>query len=183
MEITTRLETVVLTNRASIEDDDLRELLPLVAKIDPQVVLEIGMHQGYSMEIWRKAFDPLMLIGIEKDLPTFLSYVTEETMLWRTDSHSERTQVHVEVFLQKRLVDFLFIDGDHSYEGVKQDFEMYAPFVRKGGIIALHDVDYVSEDPASPVMVKPFWNEIKKNYRHHLIKKGKNSTGMGVLFT
>jgi len=37
-------------------------------------------------------------------------------------------------------LDFLFIDGDHTYEGVKRDFEMYSPLVRNGGIIAFHDI-------------------------------------------
>jgi len=36
--------------------------------------------------------------------------------------------------------DFLFIDGDHTYEGVEGDFEMYSPLVRRGGIIAFHDI-------------------------------------------
>jgi predicted O-methyltransferase YrrM len=42
--------------------------------------------------------------------------------------------------LKDNKVDFLFIDADHSYEGVKKDFEMYSPLVRKGGIIAFHDI-------------------------------------------
>jgi predicted O-methyltransferase YrrM len=37
-------------------------------------------------------------------------------------------------------VDLIFIDGDHSYEGVKQDFEIYAPLVRSDGLIAFHDI-------------------------------------------
>ena len=37
-------------------------------------------------------------------------------------------------------MDFLFIDGDHSYEGAKQDFENYSKLVRPGGLIALHDI-------------------------------------------
>jgi predicted O-methyltransferase YrrM len=36
--------------------------------------------------------------------------------------------------------DFLFIDGDHTYQGVKQDFQMYSPLVKKGGIVAFHDI-------------------------------------------
>ncbi len=36
----------------------------------------------------------------------------------------------------------LFIDGDHSYEGCKRDFWLWAPFVVPGGIIAIHDVGY-----------------------------------------
>jgi predicted O-methyltransferase YrrM len=37
-------------------------------------------------------------------------------------------------------VDFLFLDGDHSYEGVRDDFEAYSPLVRPGGLVAFHDV-------------------------------------------
>ncbi len=33
-------------------------------------------------------------------------------------------------------VDFLFIDGDHLYDGVKIDFELYKKLVRPGGLIA-----------------------------------------------
>jgi predicted O-methyltransferase YrrM len=36
-------------------------------------------------------------------------------------------------------IDLLFIDGDHSYEGVKLDYENWYPFVKNGGVIAFHD--------------------------------------------
>jgi predicted O-methyltransferase YrrM len=50
-----------------------------------------------------------------------------------------------------------------TYEGVKKDFEMYSPLVRKGGVIAFHEV---AEDPTkSKCEVNKFWNEIKCNYR------------------
>lgn len=38
-------------------------------------------------------------------------------------------------------IDFLFIDGDHSYEGVKTDFELYSTLLSDQGIIAIHDTD------------------------------------------
>jgi hypothetical protein len=38
-------------------------------------------------------------------------------------------------------IDFLFIDGDHSYEGVKTDFELYSKILSDQGIIAIHDTD------------------------------------------
>ena len=34
------------------------------------------------------------------------------------------------------MLDLLFIDGDHSYEGVRQDYKMYSKLVRDGGLIA-----------------------------------------------
>jgi len=39
----------------------------------------------------------------------------------------------------KKPVRLLFIDGDHSYEGVKKDFELWSGLVIEGGIIGFHD--------------------------------------------
>ena len=52
--------------------------------------------------------------------------------------------------LGEEEVDLLVIDGDHSYEGVKRDFEGYFKRVRLGGIIVVDDYDV------------PEWPEIKK---------------------
>jgi predicted O-methyltransferase YrrM len=58
----------------------------------------------------------------------------------RADSHQMDTLEQVKQLFGGSEIDFLFIDGDHSYEGVKRDWEMYSTLVRKGGIIAFHDV-------------------------------------------
>jgi hypothetical protein len=38
-------------------------------------------------------------------------------------------------------IDFLFIDGDHSYEGVKLDFDLYSTILSDNGVIMIHDTD------------------------------------------
>lgn len=38
-------------------------------------------------------------------------------------------------------IDVLFIDGDHSYDGVKTDFELYSKIISDNGIIMIHDTD------------------------------------------
>ena len=43
--------------------------------------------------------------------------------------------------LQDIKIDVLFIDGDHSYEGVKKDFDLYSTILNKRGVIILHDTD------------------------------------------
>jgi predicted O-methyltransferase YrrM len=47
-------------------------------------------------------------------------------------------------FVQKwekdKKIRFLFIDGDHTYQGAKIDYSLFAPFLADGGIIAFHDV-------------------------------------------
>ncbi len=39
-------------------------------------------------------------------------------------------------------LNFLFIDGDHNYEGVKQDWALYKPMLKKGSIVAFHDTGW-----------------------------------------
>jgi predicted O-methyltransferase YrrM len=38
-----------------------------------------------------------------------------------------------------KKIDYIFIDGDHTYDAVKQDFEQWYPHVKVGGIISIHD--------------------------------------------
>ena len=39
----------------------------------------------------------------------------------------------------RNQIGFLWIDGDHSYEGAAQDFYRWTPYLREGGIVAFHD--------------------------------------------
>ena len=91
-------------------------------------------------------------------IPLFRSFVRvgQEIHLIRADSHDPKTFETVKEILGDRKVDFLFIDGDHTYEGVKRDFEMYSPLVREGGIIAFHDI--VPHPPQTGYEVSRFWN-------------------------
>ena len=43
--------------------------------------------------------------------------------------------------LQDIKIDVLFIDGDHTYEGVKKDFDLYSNLLSENGIIVIHDTD------------------------------------------
>lgn len=56
----------------------------------------------------------------------------------------------------KNPVRLLFIDGDHSYEASKRDFELMAPFVIRQGIICFHDIN------AWPGVTR-FYDELKQN--------------------
>ena len=69
------------------------------------------------------------------------------------------------VFKTVGMVDMLFIDGDHSYEGVKQDFENFYPLVKMGGYILFHDIVGSDFHRANGCVVDEFWNEIKDVYQ------------------
>ncbi len=41
-----------------------------------------------------------------------------------------------------KMIDFIFIDGDHSYEGVKKDVDIWFPKLKSGGIVVMHDIGW-----------------------------------------
>lgn len=65
--------------------------------------------------------------------------------------------------------DFIFIDGDHTYEGVRQDFLDYSHLAKKGSIIVFHDITDSKRHRDRNVNVAQFWNEIKDDYEHYEI--------------
>lgn len=66
-------------------------------------------------------------------------------------------------------IDLLHIDGDHSYEGVKKDINLYYPKVKKNGIIIFDDYNWKGVSTAVDEFIKN--NNIQKeNYYKYLNK-------------
>jgi hypothetical protein len=55
----------------------------------------------------------------------------------RDDSHAPH--VRKQLLPYKRKIDFAFVDGDHSYEGLRQDIILVRELLRPGAFMALHD--------------------------------------------
>jgi len=152
---------------------EIKWLLTKVVAVKPKVVVEIGTRMGGTLFLFTKvAANPATIVSIdfpdghgggylksrEKFYKSF-ALPLQQLHLIKGDSHSKETIQRLQEVLSGRQIDFLFIDGDHSYEGVKMDFEMYSPLVRSGGLVAFHDNKPTKENSWSGVI--PFWNEIK----------------------
>jgi predicted O-methyltransferase YrrM len=105
----------------------------------------------------------------------------QELDLLRADSHHSESFSMVKSHFDGADLDYLFIDGDHSYEGVKKDYEMYSPLVRKGGIIAFHDI---IEHKGSECKVDEFWREVKegKDSKEFVNDYDQGQYGIGILY-
>lgn len=93
------------------------------------------------------------------------------------DSHSQECNDKVKEILGDKKVDFLFIDGDHSYDGVKADYQTYSKYVREGGVIGFHDVAGFQEQEG----VKRHWDEIKEDYIYMEVLWCTRRRGLGLL--
>jgi predicted O-methyltransferase YrrM len=60
--------------------------------------------------------------------------------------------------------DFIFIDGDHSYDGVKNDYENYKQFLASDGHMAFHDIVSTKENHENNIFVDKLWSELSESY-------------------
>jgi predicted O-methyltransferase YrrM len=165
---------------------EIVSLLRLVGQARPRKVAEIGTASGGTLFMLTQVAAPDATI-VSVDLPGGRfggesSFLGQRYPRWRArlyggfgrdgqnihviraDSHDVSTVEAVQSRLESKL-DFLFIDGDHSYEGVRRDFELYSPFVREGGFVAFHDI--VPSGPGKhgdPGEVPVFWREVRERH-------------------
>jgi len=83
-----------------------------------------------------------------------------DAILIRGDSHDQPTYDSVASRISAPL-DFLFIDGDHSFAGVKDDYLKYSQFVRPGGWIGFHDINDTQEHRSRGVYVSALWTQLQ----------------------
>ncbi|CAN2046944.1 hypothetical protein GMMP1_370018 [Candidatus Magnetomoraceae bacterium gMMP-1] len=105
-----------------------------------KTALEIGFFKGGTHLLWKQIFDRVCSIENDPSYPLlFLNHFMPDEKSILVIGSSRDAAVYKTVQHQLPSVDFLFIDGDHTYWGVRSDYFTYAPLVRPGGIVALHD--------------------------------------------
>jgi cephalosporin hydroxylase len=131
---------------------EFENLLTFLDSRPPKRILEIGGFFGGTLWHWATRYRPEVLVEIDQPVPYGHEYwerVWESRALW-SSWMEEGTDFHDLIGFstdweiwnqadQHKPYDFMFIDGDHAYEGVKKDFATYRPMLSPGGAIAFHD--------------------------------------------
>jgi predicted O-methyltransferase YrrM len=174
--------------------EEMKWLFELVREAPPRVVLEIGLDLGGTFLLWSRAAAPdAHLLAIDtRPVGRFGNWSPfsiarkgfavgsqRVELLMGKDSHNKTTRERVTALLAGRPVEFLFIDGDHSHEGVWQDFHMYSTLVAPGGLIAFHDI---SPNPVEWTQgVARFWREFTVEHEtKECVASGGPGFGIGV---
>jgi cephalosporin hydroxylase len=151
---------------------EITRLLELIAQERPRRILEIGTSWGGTLFLLATvASDDARIMSIDlpqaqggynpQKLTLFQRFAREGQRidLVLADSHEPDTFAAARDWLGGEGLGVLFIDGDHSYEGVVTDTQLYSPLVGAGGLVVFHDI---VPGPAEGVGGVPnLWQEVR----------------------
>lgn len=172
---------------------EVTELARRVREWRPKRILEIGTARGGTLYLFCQNAAPDAAI-VSLDLPfgingggypewkapvyQALAQPDQDLILIRGDSHQQASRDKVLQAVGDEPFDLIMIDADHRYEGVKRDFELYAPLVAPAGVIVLHDILHNRFD--AEIQVDRFWNELKQRYETEEIVENAEQGNMGI---
>jgi len=188
-----KLARITVEKKGAVQKiSELSSLISLIRKRKLHTIVEIGTAQGGTLYLWCRISQPdALIVSIDlpggpfggdytlKDIKKFRKYKRKKQKLYffRKDSHKQATKRELINILKGGKIDFLMIDGDHRYRGVKKDFKLYSPLVKQNGLIVLHDILFHPKIPACKV--DKFWNEIKYKFKHKEFIDREDDRGWG----
>jgi hypothetical protein len=115
------------------------------SSISQDCIVEIGVLYGQTTKIILEnttalvfGIDPIIPDSMNNSLIGDINKINELTNLYSNFTFINDFSFNA-VKNWNKEIDYLFIDGDHTYEAVKRDFEDWYPYVKNGGIISIHD--------------------------------------------
>jgi predicted O-methyltransferase YrrM len=185
----TKLTSIIPSHQRK---DEFCSFIDFLNRHKISVIVEIGTaDSGTHLLLSELVYSQKTMVAIDLEIRnrkslSAINSNNDNRLYIEGSSHSGETHSQLLSLLKNKKIDLLFIDGDHSYEGVKKDFEIYKSFVSNKGIIAFHDIvpdsfsrtgvktsSYVGEVPK-------FWSEIKKDYKYEEFIESKDQDGCGI---
>jgi predicted O-methyltransferase YrrM len=174
---------------------EINELALEVRGRNPRTMLEIGSLEGYTLSRWCESLTPgATIVSIDLLVPDsdarFPVQLSGHRGAWGVTaskcghafcmlSGNSRDSRLASLAAANAPFQFIFVDGDHSYEGVRSDWLTYFPMLADRAIIAFHDIGV--NEPHSGV--NRLWNEIKADFRYREILHCPFGTkGIGIIY-
>lgn len=161
----------------------------LVAELQPKTVVELGTQTGVSYFCFCQSAreNGISMHGYAVDTWEGDAHTKAyDDEIWNAvKSHNDEHYADMSTLLRMRFeeavhrfepesIDLLHIDGYHTYEAVRGDFELWYPKVRPGGIVLFHDIAARLLDFGA----WRFWGELMQEHEAFWFKHG---FGLGVL--
>jgi hypothetical protein len=160
----------------------------LIKTIKPETIVELGVHNGFSYFTFCQTVHDQKIntkcFGIDHWKGDYHTGLYEEKVYENVLEENKKYN-HFSKLIKKdfnsalsdfndQSIDFLHIDGYHTYDSVKSDFNNWLPKCKKDAIILFHDVNEFKDDFG----VWKLYNELKQTYSHHVFP---HAHGLGII--
>lgn len=171
---------------------EITRFLDFAKRLSAKTVVEIGTAKGGTLFLLTRIAHPdALIVSLDSRHGHDFNRTNEALFrlfprgkqvlhLIRGNSHSPRTLRELQSVLNGAKIDLIFIDGDHTYSGVRRDFINILPLMARNGAMAFHDISAIKVD-YHMIEVSRFWAEVKRCYRHHEFVDREAPLGIGVL--
>jgi len=150
----------------------------IVETVQPEIVVDLGVDYGHS-SFYFSIPDIGTIYGIDTFDPVGY-YIEHSDNYEHVIAMKEKYNFDNIVFIQglfddvantwDKQIDILHIDGDHSYESVKNDYETWKKFLKEDSVVMFHDTE------SFPSTVGKFFRELEMPHKCHF----KESAGLGI---
>lgn len=149
-----------------------------------QSLLSIGLldagTEWHIARIYKEHGRDIAITGIDiNDSSELQKNIAEISSLWNQSFKFLQQSSHGE-YSELGTFDAVWIDGDHSYEGVKKDFTLARKKATK--LIALHDIADTEYHRKKKCFVSRLWEEIKQSKLRAEEMLGSDWAGIGIVY-
>jgi len=114
--------------------------IKLLEKIKPQVAIEIGCFKGGSLEVLSRYSGKVYSIDIDPEVKEILEDKFDNVEIHIGDSNDLVPQILDKIDKNNENLEFVLIDGEHTYKAVKRDISNFLSYTPKKTIfIVFHD--------------------------------------------
>ena len=161
--------------------EEWKSFLEFAINQNVKMAMEIGCYDGGSSHSLASFVENLTTLDYNNPARFDINQIPCSYKYIGGNSHDAGVISQICGHIQPKSLDLLFIDGDHSYAGVKLDFNNFKHLVKDGGLICFHDIVDSRYHRSAGCTVALFWNEIKTQYEYKEFVVGNDWGGIGML--
>ena len=135
-------------------------------------ILEIGRSKGHSLGLFKYLFPGSMITSVDIVRHSEADVIVD---IFNNDKSITLIDGDITNLKTDSIFDLILIDGDHTYQGCKKDWDNIQQYIEPGSVVLIDDLNHPHG------CGKVFYENIN-HYNHEIIMNEESVEGLGVIY-